>query len=156
MAFPDASQRGAIKSESSSSASRVPTEKIAGGMPRRSAYSGDTSGSFVSVPGGRKLFAKATMAGVLSTSFSSPQLRALGAQPIEHAFPDHHRHTVQDLAFGDGRRIVMTEKDAVKCAAFATDHMWYLEVAARLPEADAAQLLDAALTLLSPEGVARA
>lgn len=84
------------------------------------------------------------------------QLRALGARPLEHVFPDHHRYTPQDLAFGDGRRIVMTAKDAVKCAAFASDHMWSLEVAARLPGPDAAQLLDAALALLSPEGVARA
>jgi tetraacyldisaccharide 4'-kinase len=84
------------------------------------------------------------------------QLRRLGALPVEHVFPDHHRYAARDLAFGDERRIVMTAKDAVKCAAFATDRMWSLEVAAHLPEADAAQLLDAAVALLSPQGDARA
>jgi tetraacyldisaccharide 4'-kinase len=27
----------------------------------------------------------------------------------------------------------MTEKDAVKCAGFASDNLWYLPVAAKLP-----------------------
>ena len=48
---------------------------------------------------------------------------------MEHAFADHHRFRPADLAFGDDRDIVMTEKDAVKCAAFASDRMWYLSVA---------------------------
>lgn len=72
-------------------------------------------------------------------------LRSLGARPIEHAFADHHRYRTQDLAFGDALRIVMTEKDAVKCAALATARMWYLPVTAVLPPGDATRLLGAVL-----------
>jgi tetraacyldisaccharide 4'-kinase len=35
----------------------------------------------------------------------------------------------------------MTEKDAVKCARFATDQYWYLPIDAELPEAFSQQLL---------------
>jgi tetraacyldisaccharide 4'-kinase len=58
------------------------------------------------------------------------QLAALGIAAVPHAFPDHHRFSAADLAFPDARAIVMTEKDAVKCAAFAADHCWYLPVRA--------------------------
>lgn len=40
---------------------------------------------------------------------------------VEHAFPDHHRFTENDLAFapqGSNAAIVMTAKDAVKCSGF--------------------------------------
>jgi tetraacyldisaccharide 4'-kinase len=69
------------------------------------------------------------------------QLRMLGCRPVEHAFADHHAFTAADLAFADELPIVMTEKDAVKCRAFATDRMQYLQVSATLPDADAARLL---------------
>jgi tetraacyldisaccharide 4'-kinase len=68
-------------------------------------------------------------------------LRTLGCRPVEHVFPDHHPFREADLAFGDDLPIVMTEKDAVKCRAFATDRMHYLKVSASLPESDAARLL---------------
>lgn len=62
-------------------------------------------------------------------------LRALGLEVIPHAFPDHHAFVAGDLAFGDGLPVVMTEKDAVKCRAFAGDHCWFLRIEAQLPEA---------------------
>lgn len=68
-------------------------------------------------------------------------LRALGCDPIEHAFPDHHEFRVDDLAFDDALPIVMTEKDAVKCAAFAGNRHWYLQVRAQLPESLTAAIL---------------
>jgi len=68
-------------------------------------------------------------------------LRQLGCRPVEHPFPDHHPFTPADLAFAEQLPIVMTEKDAVKCRAFATDRMHYLQVSATLPDADAARLL---------------
>jgi tetraacyldisaccharide 4'-kinase len=83
-------------------------------------------------------------------------LRVLGADPLEHAFPDHHRYRARDLAFGDDRCIVMTEKDAVKCRAFATERMCYLPVAARFAERDAAHLLHAVLAVLPQGGSERA
>lgn len=60
-------------------------------------------------------------------------LRALGIDVIAHAFPDHHRYTAADLAFGDGLLVLMTEKDAVKCRAFAQADWWSVPVTAELP-----------------------
>ena len=42
-------------------------------------------------------------------------LAALGMNVVPHPFPDHHRFCAEDLAFGDGDPVLMTEKDAVKC-----------------------------------------
>src|SRR5690606_25541110 len=61
-------------------------------------------------------------------------LRELGCDVIEHAFPDHHEFSASDLQFVDGLPVVMTEKDAVKCAAFASERHWALRVGAMLPE----------------------
>lgn len=60
-------------------------------------------------------------------------LRSQGMQVIEHAFPDHHAFAPVDLAFADGRPVLMTEKDAVKCLAFAQPHWWTVPVRAVLP-----------------------
>jgi tetraacyldisaccharide 4'-kinase len=68
-------------------------------------------------------------------------LRELGCRPVEHVFADHHGFTPADLAFADELPIVMTEKDAVKCRAFATARMQYLQVSVVLADADAGRLL---------------
>jgi len=52
-------------------------------------------------------------------------LRVLGAEVRPHAFPDHHAFRRRDLPEGT---VVMTEKDAVKCARFARADDWVLEV----------------------------
>ena len=56
------------------------------------------------------------------------QLGRLGLSCMPRAFADHHAYTAQDLAFAGNDEIVMTEKDAVKCAAFATARHWALIV----------------------------
>ena len=60
-------------------------------------------------------------------------LRSLGLRLIEHPFPDHHVFSEKDLAFPDARKIIMTEKDAVKCIKFANPKQWFLPVRANLP-----------------------
>lgn len=62
-------------------------------------------------------------------------LRDVGLDVIEHAFPDHYRYTADDLAFGDGLPVLMTEKDAVKCRGFAAASWWSVPVSADLPRA---------------------
>lgn len=62
-------------------------------------------------------------------------LRQHGIEPIPHPFPDHHAFTAADLTFDDTLPILMTEKDAVKCTAFATDRMYSVPVDAILPDA---------------------
>lgn len=62
-------------------------------------------------------------------------LRALGYDVIAHPFPDHHPFTPANINFDDDLPVLMTAKDAVKCAAFATDRHWYLPVVAQVPGA---------------------
>lgn len=70
------------------------------------------------------------------------QLRQNGLQVVEHPFPDHHRFVAADLDFGDGQPILMTEKDAVKCARFAPDNAWCLPIVAELDERFGDRLLE--------------
>ncbi|APE29770.1 tetraacyldisaccharide 4'-kinase [Halomonas aestuarii] len=58
-------------------------------------------------------------------------LADLGVEAVTHAFADHHHYSADDLAFGDGRPLVMTAKDAVKCRELAPAESWVLEVEAR-------------------------
>lgn len=62
-------------------------------------------------------------------------LRALDIAVVPHAFADHHDYRAEDFAFGSELPVLMTEKDAVKCAGFANDWFYSVPVAARLPEA---------------------
>ena len=59
-------------------------------------------------------------------------LEHLGMNAQQHAFPDHYRYSASDIAFEDADAILMTEKDAVKCAAFATEKCWVLRVDAQV------------------------
>jgi tetraacyldisaccharide 4'-kinase len=68
-------------------------------------------------------------------------LRAQGIEPIEHPFPDHHPFSAPELNFGDDAVVLMTEKDAVKCAGFADGRLWYVPVTAQFSEADAQALV---------------
>jgi tetraacyldisaccharide 4'-kinase len=68
-------------------------------------------------------------------------LRARGLDVVPHAFPDHARYAAGDLEFGDGLPVLMTEKDAVKCARFAGPEHWYVSVDAVFAPADAERLL---------------
>lgn len=72
-------------------------------------------------------------------------LEALGLEFAAHPFPDHHRYTAGDLVFADADAVVMTEKDAVKCAAFAQETHWALRVDA-VPDAELGELILRKLT----------
>ncbi len=61
-------------------------------------------------------------------------LRDAGMEVIPHVFPDHHRYNEQDICFSDDLPVLMTEKDAVKCFAFARENDWYVPVAAEIDE----------------------
>jgi tetraacyldisaccharide 4'-kinase len=55
-----------------------------------------------------------------------------GLTVIPHAFADHAVLSRSELEFGDDRAVIMTEKDAVKCEAFAPANTWYLTVAVEI------------------------
>jgi tetraacyldisaccharide 4'-kinase len=54
----------------------------------------------------------------------------LGIAATCHAFPDHHVYSADDIAFPGACAILMTQKDAVKCSAFADERCWYLPLRA--------------------------
>ncbi len=70
-------------------------------------------------------------------------LSGLGLTFTPHSFPDHHAFVPADLQFPDCDAILMTEKDAVKCRAFASDGCYMLRVAAEADPAFADFLLEA-------------
>jgi tetraacyldisaccharide 4'-kinase len=55
-------------------------------------------------------------------------LRGAGIECITHSFPDHYAYEAADIDFCDGKPVLMTEKDAVKCRRFAREHDWYIPV----------------------------
>ncbi|WP_303905816.1 tetraacyldisaccharide 4'-kinase [Thiohalomonas denitrificans] len=59
-------------------------------------------------------------------------LKRAGMEVTPHPFADHYPYGPSDLAFGDHRPVVMTEKDAVKCRLFAQPHWWSVPVRAEL------------------------
>jgi len=82
------------------------------------------------------------LAGIGNPERFFEHLRSLGIDAACHAFPDHHRFTAADLALPGAGAILMTEKDAVKCVAFANDRCWALPVRA---------VIDASLVTLIEE-----
>lgn len=66
------------------------------------------------------------------------QLSAAGVDVIPHPFPDHHPFRAEELAFGEGATVMMTEKDAVKLSGevssgtAARRDWWVLPVCAEL------------------------
>ena len=58
-------------------------------------------------------------------------LEALNWRPIAHAFADHATYSAASLEFSPSLPLLMTEKDAVKCRAFAQPDWWYLAVDAQ-------------------------
>lgn len=108
-----------------------------------------TGGELVSVSGeervpleslrGKRIHA---VAGIGAPERFFDTLRQAGLTVVPHPFPDHHRFSAADLAFGDNAPVLMTEKDAVKCRDIAGPDFWYLPVEAQLPEAFGRQLLE--------------
>ena len=58
--------------------------------------------------------------------------------PIKRfTFPDHYNFTLDDfknMGMEEHQPVVMTEKDAIKCADFAKNNFWFLEATVNLPE----------------------
>ena len=83
------------------------------------------------------------VAGIGSPARFFDSLASLGLAFTPHAFPDHHAFVPSDLAFADADTILMTEKDAVKCALFEPT-----SVRARLVALQVSARVDAALMAL--------
>lgn len=81
---------------------------------------------------GKRLLA---IAGIGNPGRFFAQLKTMGLQCAEKPFPDHHSYRPEDLQTSAVDAILMTEKDAVKCRAFAKPDWWYLSVDAKLDHA---------------------
>ena len=68
-------------------------------------------------------------------------LRARGIEVTGHPLPDHARLQASDISFADGRPVLMTEKDAVKCELIAGPQHWYVPVTASFTGAESDALL---------------
>lgn len=78
---------------------------------------------------GRRVHA---IAGIGNPGRFFASLRALGLDPVCHAFADHYAYSARDLALPEADAILMTDKDAIKCRALADARMWTLPVEAAI------------------------
>lgn len=72
-------------------------------------------------------------------------LTQLGATPIvTQGFADHKdfEPSQLDVLAAQGKHLIMTEKDAVKCAHYAKENWWYLPVNAEFSATDEVRILD--------------
>lgn len=81
---------------------------------------------------GRRVHA---VAGIGNPQRFFASLISQGIDVIPHPFADHHAFLPVDLAFHDDHPVLMTDKDAVKCRAFAQPHWYSVPVKAQLPAA---------------------
>ena len=75
----------------------------------------------------------AAVAGIGHPQRFFDHLEALGIRAAAHPFPDHYLYQPRDLRLPGVEAILMTEKDAVKCAGIADSRMWFMRVDAVLP-----------------------
>ena len=78
------------------------------------------------------------------------QLDELGLTFKEMPFADHYAFQAKDLQSIKADVILMTEKDAVKCAAFAERNWWYLPVSAEVDESLATLIVNKLRNLNGP------
>ena len=78
---------------------------------------------------GKRLYA---LAGIGDPGRFFAQLEALGLAFEAHPFSDHHVFSAADLAFAHDGVLLITEKDAVKCATLTMSETWVLPVDAQV------------------------
>ncbi|CAM3558881.1 tetraacyldisaccharide 4'-kinase [Vibrio aerogenes] len=84
-------------------------------------------------------------AGIGNPSRFFETLGRLGVSLVDSkSFSDHQEFDFEDLeAFcSSGDHVIMTEKDAVKCRAFARGNWWYLPVSATFQSADEQKVIE--------------
>ena len=98
------------------------------------------------------LFPCHAVAGIGNPARFFAQLDKAGiTERIDHSFPDHHVFLPKEINFNH-QLVLMTEKDAVKCQAFATENHWFVPISAQLP----AEFTQQFLTLLHTKPFKRA
>lgn len=75
----------------------------------------------------------AAVAGIGNPQRFYSTLTQLGIKFAAYDFPDHHEFNPEDVHI-PGHKVIMTEKDAVKCRHFGSNDLYYLTVKAELDE----------------------
>jgi tetraacyldisaccharide 4'-kinase len=60
-------------------------------------------------------------------------LESQGIEVVRHPLADHHAYDGREILFDDALAVLVTEKDAVKCARFAHERLYVVPVEAELP-----------------------
>jgi len=82
-------------------------------------------------------------------------LRELATEPIvTHGFADHQDFDSSQLfeLAARGDNVIMTEKDAVKCAEFAKDNWWFLPVSASISHQDEQHIVETIKEVMEQDG----
>jgi tetraacyldisaccharide 4'-kinase len=87
---------------------------------------------------GEKLHA---VAGIGHPEAFFAMLRAHGIELDARALADHAELRASDVAFDDTAPVLMTEKDAVKCRAFANERHWAVPLTVRFSDRDEHRLI---------------
>jgi tetraacyldisaccharide 4'-kinase len=74
----------------------------------------------------------AAVAGIGAPQRFFEHLAGLGLKFSRQAFPDHHRYSAADFSAIEADALLMTEKDAVKCAGLTHRPVWVLPVTAQV------------------------
>jgi tetraacyldisaccharide 4'-kinase len=80
------------------------------------------------------------VAGIGNPDAFFAMLRAHGLHIDARALPDHAQITAKDVSFSGDAPVLMTEKDAVKCRAFANHRHWAVRLDVTFDPADAARI----------------
>ena len=83
-------------------------------------------------------------------------LAVAGIDTIPHIYGDHHPFRAEELDFADGRAVVMTPKDAIKCERFARERWYSLEVDVALNPGVSEEIVDGAQRVIENSRKAKA
>lgn len=95
------------------------------------------------------------VAGIAAPERFFAMLGAVGVDARGEAWPDHHPFVAADLAHLRHRTVLMTQKDAVKCEAFAAADWWVVPLDAVIPD-QAVEAVEAALRRVAAQQPAQA
>lgn len=100
--------------------------KMTPGAPYRAGLPLVSVADFIKIYRGKHLHA---IAGIGNPARFFKSLEDLGLSITRHTYPDHHDFKAKDLTFKTADPIIMTEKDAVKCAALVLHgDCWVLKI----------------------------
>ena len=75
------------------------------------------------------------MAGIANPESFFRLLSSAGFAIVKKPLPDHHELSVGDFPEADEMTVLITEKDAVKCADMTLPHVWVVQLGIEVPEA---------------------